>query len=230
MFVQDIFLFPISVVAKCFILLFGWHLLDDVVLNKLTKYNRSVLIFSHTSYVDFYIFIIYLLAYKRYLQIRTLIKPQPFEYAGLLLRSLGGIPSTKIEDSNGGAVKRICSELEQSNNFGFLICPKGTILNKPWKKGYYHIAKTLNAKLMVTGFDYEEKRIVVLDDYSCEEYDEHDICELLQKDIGKIVPLFPDCEVVPIRQHNEDQRGIFNYSWLLSVIGTLIFLYNIFIH
>lgn len=220
---KNVFCLILAFICKVVIFIFGWTTLDKVLISKINKNKRTIVVFSHTSYVDFFVLIIYLLAYKDGLkEIRTLVKPQPFEYAGNILKRLGCIPSTKIEDNNGGAINRITSELEQLDNFAFLISPKGTIVNKPWKKGYYYISKNLDANIMVAGFDYELKQICIFDDYRCKDYEEDEIRCILQQDIAKIVPLFPEDEVIKIREHNEDLRGIINWHWTSKVIATIV--------
>jgi 1-acyl-sn-glycerol-3-phosphate acyltransferase len=209
---------PVTLLARAILFTMGWSLLDNSTCNQLNKHDRIVLVFSHTTYADFYILILYILAHpNRINTIRTLIKPQPFEYAGSLLTKMGAIPSTKVEDKNGGAVNRIVSDLTQSDKFIFLISPKGTILNKPWRSGYYHIAKSLHAPLMVAGLDYETKRVIVSNEISYNN-DEPTIRDFLQDKIKDIVPLFPTEEVVPIRHHDPLKRGIINIKRSLTVI------------
>jgi 1-acyl-sn-glycerol-3-phosphate acyltransferase len=220
---------PVSLVAKTVLFSMGWSLLDNDIFAKIVKYKRSVLVFSHTSYADFYILILYLLAYPTKLdKVRTLVKPQPFEYAGYFLRKLGAIPSTRVEDKDGGAVNRIVSELKALDTCIFLISPKGTIVNRPWRSGYYHIAKELDAKIMVAGLDYEKKSVIIFDAYSCNEYDESDIQSILQSDMSNIVPLFPEGEVVPIRAHDQNKRTIVNgsslcFSVIICIIGYITY-------
>lgn len=189
-------------------------------------HKRSVLIFSHTSYADFYILILYLLAYPHRLRrIRTLVKPQPFKYAGWLLAKLGAIPSTRVEDKNGGAVPRIVRNLTNCPECVFLISPKGTIIKGEWRSGYYHIATQLDAHMMVAGLDYELKRPMASIPIPHGEKEE-DVKPQLLADLGKIVPLFPDSEVVPIRSHNQEKRSIMNRTKFLIMMGiTLVTCY-----
>jgi len=217
---------PVSLTAKIILFTMGWSFIDNDLFNQLTKHDRSVMVFSHTSYVDFYILVLYILAYpKRLHRVRTLIKPQPFEYAGSILKYLGAIPSTRVEDKDGGAVNRIVSELNSLKQCIFLISPKGTIIKRPWRSGYYHIAKQLGAKLLVTGLDYEKKCIIVSPSYSCNDYSESSIQTILQSHISDIVPLFPDEEVVPIRSHDPNKRTIINNQRLALVLGGCIIAY-----
>ncbi|MCJ7636569.1 MAG: hypothetical protein MUO21_03685, partial [Nitrososphaeraceae archaeon] len=177
----------------------------------------------HTTYVDFYILLLYLCAYQKELgHLKTLIKPQPFRYAGRFLRWLGGISATSINDKNGGAVDRIVNELSRFDKFGFLISPKGTIVKSQWRSGYYSIAKQLNLKykiyFIVAGADYEKKCIIASKQVLFDS-DETIIREKLQKKLSKIVPLVPSDEIVPIRKHNPNKVSSIDLRRFCSVIG-----------
>ena len=119
---------------------------------------------------------------------------------GWLLNKLGAIPSTKLEDKNGGAVNRIVNVLNKSNKFLFLISPKGTIKNSTWKTGYYHIAKQSNAKILTIGLDYYTKSIIISSDPICpHSHTEQNVTTLLQNNLKKIIPLYPDREGINIK-------------------------------
>src|SRR5579862_7077115 len=112
-------------ISKCLLFLIGWNFLLPDDFKRLNKHDKTVAIFSHTSYADFCILVLYLLAYSDDLQyVRVLVKPQPFAYIGWGLRQLGAIPATKIEEKNGGATENIINELKNQEKFVFLISPK----------------------------------------------------------------------------------------------------------
>lgn len=220
-----------SHIAKLLILIVGWRLLTDDIFVKSTRYRRAVLIFSHTSYVDFWILVLYLFAYPKQLaHIRTLVKPQPFAYMGWLLRRFGAIPATKVEDKQGGAVDRIISELQSQPDWLFLISPKGTILKRDWRSGYYNIAKAFNAPIMVTGADYEKKCLVLIDPSCSVEHTEVEAQQILQGELATIVPLFPEEEVVEIRKHDMNQRNVMSRRRLGVIIAVLIGLLTYFLY
>src|SRR3972149_2887012 len=115
-------IFVLSLIARSFLFCIGWSGINQEISNRLNKYDRSVAVFSHTTYIDFYIFILYLCAYPQQLRyIRTVVKPQPFKYAGWLLRRLGAIPATAPESNNEAAVDRIIEELRSDNKSILLI-------------------------------------------------------------------------------------------------------------
>lgn len=219
---SELFTIPLSWLSQAVLYVMGWSLLDAGTLSRISKYDRTVLVFSHTSYADFCFMILYLLAYPRELKyLRTLVKPQPFEYMGWFLRKLGAIPATKVDDKNGGAIPRIVDELKSSDKCVFLISPKGTIVRREWHSGYYYIAKALDAHFMAAGLDYEEKRVVISGDISCTE-EEPVVKEYLYKELGEIVPLFPEDEIMPIRVYSHEKRGILNVGRVLAVTLSIV--------
>lgn len=218
---ESLLLIPLSVFTKCVLMLLGWSLPTSELFSKITKNNRIVGVFSHTSYLDFYIMILYKLSYPNELKhVRTLVKPQPFEYAGWFLRKIGAIPSTRIEEKRGGAVTRIVSELKQNPKCLFLISPKGTIIKAEWRSGYFVIAKELDAELIAMGFDYEKKCIVVSEPISHNKGESY-VKEYLQNQLSNIVPLFPEEEIIPIRQHIIAHRSVISNKRLTIIFGLM---------
>lgn len=208
----------VSFVSKGILLLIGWKLLDTATLNRLNKDKYTVMVFSHTSYADFYIVLLYLFSYPNELNhIRMIVKPDSFKYLGYILTALGGIPATRITDTNGGAVDRIVDTLKQLPKCALLISPKGTILKREWRTGYYYIANKLNANLLVIGLDYEDKCVVISNDISCDNTEET-VKSFLRSKLSQIVPLFPNEEVVEIRSHQHDNRNIITKYRLYSLI------------
>ena len=219
--------FPFRLISKFILFSMGWSSIDESIFNNLNEYPNTVIVFSHTSYADFYILILYMIADPdKFKHVRTLVKPQPFEYMGWLLRKMGAIPATKVEDTKGGAVNRIVSDLKQSDRCTFLISPKGTIIKRPWRSGYYHIAVALDAKLMVAGLDYEKKRVLTSNKIHHSQ-GEPAVKEFLEKELQVIVPLFPEEEIVTIRAHDASKRGlidIYRLSWVIVGIFVIIYM------
>lgn len=220
----------LSYIAKLVLLLIGWKLPKEKHFNQFHKYKRSVVVFSHTSYADFYVFILYILAFpKEFNNVRVLVKPQPFAYAGCILKRLGCIPSSRFDQRNGRSTDRIVEELNKQGEFIFLISPKGTIVKSEWRSGYYNIAISLKAHLSAVGLDYEKKKIII--SYGIE-YDKNkeEIELFLKEQLSKIVPLFPEDEVFEIRKHNENLRSIINTSRLFLLIFLIVLLFVMLIY
>lgn len=203
----------------------GWAQLKPLTIERMTTHPRCVMVFSHTGYSDFILMIFYVLAYpqtSRYF--KTLIKPEPFAYAGPFLRWLGGIPATRVADSNGGAVTRIIEELESFPSFALLLSPKGTIVKRPWRSGYYNIAKHFGIPLMVIGADYEQKCLVASEAITSEA-SQPEIQEFLQNVLREIVPIVPEDEIVPIRPHDRSRLHLIQPERLeLLKICSFVFL------
>ena len=220
---------PFALLARTILFLMGWKLLDWLTLERLLERKRCVLVFSHTSYADFFLLTLYMISYPNDLdKIRILITPRMFEYYGLnwFLKQLGGIPAPKFDERGGNSVARIVAELNSVKHCMFLISPKGTIVKAPWRSGYYHIAKGIKADLRVAGLDYEQKHICV---YSAVSYlkDQKVIEYVLKDHLGSIVPLNPEDETVEIRRHDKDKVGIVDWQRLGTIIAILLLFYYV---
>lgn len=216
----------LSLFCKFLLFLFDWKYPSDQLFDKISKIEKSVVIFSHTTYADFYIFTLYLLAFPDELKdVRILVKPQPFKYAGWILRKLGAIPATKFNEYGGGSVAKIIEEVKDQEKLIFLISPKGTIVKSEWRSGYLAIAKELKANFMVSGLDYEKKILKLSDSIEYTEGKEKEIEIYLKNQLKDIVPLFPEDEVVEIRRHNQSKRSIIEGRRLSIIVMSIIAIY-----
>lgn len=212
---------------KFILYLLGWKPITDKQFGLLNEYPRSVVVFSHTSYADFFLMILYLLAYPQQTKnIRMIIKPEPFYYMNYFLRKLGGIPATRVADKNGGSTIKIIEELQQQAQFVLLISPKGTIVKSPWRNGYYHIASKLKCQLMVAGLDYEKKNVIIENGLNYDE-EQNKIEQVLKEKLGNIVPLFPEEEIVNIRPHNAKKISIIKYDRMIYLLVIILFTFII---
>ena len=191
----------------------GWEPMSKEMTDHLKNSRYTVCVFSHTSYWDFYVMAMYFLATPSMIGYsNVLIKPQPFKYAGWILRKLGGIPATKVEAKNGGSVGKVVEELKKKPFGSFLlISPKGTIEKKQWRSGYYHIAKALDAPLMTVGLDFERKSVYLSDRISSSE-EEPEVREFLMNALVNVVPLNPEQEVVTVRSHDPKKIGLVKFE------------------
>ena len=151
-----------------------------------------------------------------------------FDYLGPCLRRVGCIEATKVEDQNGGAVERITNTLKNEKKVLLLISPKGTIIKREWRSGYFFLAQNLSADLVAIGPDYERKKMCIGTpvSYTC---GEPFVKEWLYNDLSKIVPLYPECEMMPIRKHNKYNISIINYKPMIGigfVCYLIYYLYN----
>jgi hypothetical protein len=197
------FAIPGSYIAYFLLLYLGWSELPLSIINRFAKpKTKLVCIFSHTSLWDFYILTLYLLAYPQELaMVRFLVRADFFRYGrGRVLKLLGALPASTIDENIVGGVDKVVDTLNSYDKFVFLISPKGSILKKPWKSGFYYIADKTDAKLCCVGLDYIKKEPVMTTirgstkDFTSYE----DTCASLQNDLKEIIPLFREREIVKL--------------------------------
>jgi len=212
-------MFPLKIVSSSILYVMGWNPIDANLLCRLNHYDRQILVYNHTSYADFFIMLLYMFKYNTELYyMRTLMKPQPFRYIGRILNFFGIIPSTKVDDKNGGAVDRICSELVTRSKSLLLISPKGTIVQREWRTGYYNIAKKTHSLVVAMGLDYEEKKVKGCKHISTLGITESEVRDKLKKDLYNIVPLHPENEMMDIRPHDEWRRSLINTDHMFMCV------------
>ena len=134
----------------------GWKPIETI------PREDCVSVYCHTSYWEAFI----LFLYSQEACIITVIKPQLFTWwSSPFLRALGYIPGLRLEDRGSGGVLALINKVkkhkEKSNKpIIFLISPKGTIQNRPWRTGYKHIAQGLGWKIIPMIVDYSRRTIV----------------------------------------------------------------------
>lgn len=195
-----------TIISTCILYLMGWKPLD--LQNKYDEHKYIVCVFSHSSYYDFFIMVLYKYKYYKELHnLRVVIKPDFFNYIGCLLKSIGGVRATNISKKNGGQTEHIVKKIQKTLSAKLLICPKGTIVRGEWRTGYYHIAKALNAPICAVGLDYEQKNIYFGDVIDYQE-EEPIIKDKLYNELSNIVPLHPEQENMKIRPHNANNVSV----------------------
>lgn len=169
----------------------GWSPLDEKTLKKLENHKKIILIFPHTTCWDAAIYIFY---YLKYDIIRrrayTLINPR-FGDAEILKR-FGFIPSTHVDQKNGGMVKKIVDTVKDRDEYMILLSPKGTIQNREWRSGYYYLAKELDCEIVCGGLDYKKREFVFKEPFKIGEESLEEINEKCQNFLKDITPLNPD--------------------------------------
>jgi len=79
---------------------------------------------------------------------------------GNVLRALGGIPLNR--EQAGGAVAQAVALFESGEPLLFGLSPEGTRKKTDhWKTGFYRIAMRANVPVVIAGFDYANRRVVV---------------------------------------------------------------------
>lgn len=215
----------LRLLSKTILWMMGWYPLNQQLIDMIAKHKRLVCVFSHTSYYDFIMMVLYYLAYPEYLRnLRTLITPVYFDRLSWLLRLVGGMRAPPLYVKYNGTVLNIIKELKEMDNVYFLISPKGTILRSSWRTGYYYIAQGLECPLIALGMDYERKE-VGFGNLVDQNLDETLVRDKLVKDLAEIVPLY-DQEVVEIRKHKKSNVTVLSQKSKIGIYMIIILFFN----
>lgn len=221
--ILDIFIRIIKrLIAWVILTSIGWSIPDECYYKNMFNEDRLVIVFSHTSYWDTVLFLLYTWLYPIYTDyIVSLINPTTFEKYGSILSKMGFIPATRLEDKGKGCVKNVIDKLKDKPKSHLMISPKGTLKKSEWRSGYYWIAKGLNAKVVVVGLDYQKKAPL----FGAIHQTGNDLSKLeakLKRDIGSITPLYPEQEYYC---YDKKHCTVINKLCLISCILTIVNIY-----
>lgn len=152
-----------------------------------------VAVCGHTSYWDAFIIFFYL----QDANVVILTKPQLFTWwSSPILRYLGYIPGPKLEDRGSGGVEQIIKSIQSAKKRPglptiFIISPKGTIENRPWRSGYKHIADGLGWPVVPMVIDYSRRIVFFRNENGTE--------ELLKEALSLGCPRVPERSEIPIK-------------------------------
>lgn len=144
-----------------------------------------IIVIPHTSNTDFFIGImvrsVLQLYNTKFLAKSSLFKP-PF---GFIFRWLGGYPVDRSKNNN--LVDAVVDLFNSKESFSIALAPEGTRKKvKKLRMGFYYIAKKANVPIILIGFDFGAKRIVIDDPF----YPSDDI----ENDFKKIITFFSKCK------------------------------------
>ena len=210
--------------------LIGWSYYDWKQADQLINLKKAVVVFSHTSYWDFWLIMLYRFAYPEYLKdVYIVMKPQPFsKWYGVWLHKFKFIPSTRLEDPSNNFVKRTKTLVDSKKRAYILISPKGMMNLNQWKSGFYYLAKGLNIPIVVVGLDFQVRQLRILKSHyvnNNESYD--DMLEKLQKEMGNVVPLYPKCVPYKLQKYDINNVGVLD-PFLINMILYIIGCYTIY--
>ncbi len=163
-----------------FLKILGWKLVGAFP-KELKKY---ILIGApHTSWKDFPVSVLVRYGWREKLNFigkASLFKP-PF---GFIFRRMGGSPIDRTTSSN--KVDGIVNVFNNHEEFRLAISPEGTRRKvDKWKTGFYYIAKGANVPIVMFGFDFGRKQIIISKPYHLTEDKEKDFAHFFEfyKDI-----------------------------------------------
>jgi 1-acyl-sn-glycerol-3-phosphate acyltransferase len=143
----------------------------------------------HTSNIDFFVGVAARKLLKinvKYLAKKELFK---FPFKGMFL-GLGGYPVDRSKKNS--LVDQVVTFFEQDHDFALCVTPEGTRKRtEKWKTGFYIMAQKAQVPIVMVGFDYQNKEVVVSDFFKPSGDLETDI-NFMHKFFEKIVPKHPD--------------------------------------
>lgn len=119
-----------------------------------------IIVAPHTSNWDFPIGI-FVRSIARIDKTKFLGKSQLFKFPyGFVFKAMGGYPVVRTKDNN--LVDTVVKIFNSKDEFSIGLAPEGTRskVNR-LKTGFYHIAKKANIPIVLVGFDYPTKKIVI---------------------------------------------------------------------
>ena len=124
-----------------------------------------VIVAPHTSNWDFPLGIM-LRSITQINQTKFLGKSQLFKFPiGYFFRVLGGYPVERTKDNN--LVDSVVDIFNSKETFSISLAPEGTRSKvKRIKTGFYHIAKKASIPIILVGFDYSTKTVVIKEPFS----------------------------------------------------------------
>lgn len=215
--------------------------------DRFRKAPRSILIFSHTSYWDFFFFILYYFAEPDFGQrVRVVMSAYYYRLCPWLLSRFGVIPapshSQQVASNRErvGFVQATSEALRKQSQFILMISPEGTILSAPWKSGYYALAKELQCPIIVGGLDYEKKSIYLSEPYDCIDADSVDesthgyamlprdkVEPYLQEEMEVIVGLYPECSFTTCHPMSSVDITLINIPHLIKILSLVSIMYHL---
>ncbi len=201
----------------------GWQLPAEREIRRFANPNmkKIIVVISHTSYWDFSLMMMYRQADPRIKKLLYLVvKPQAFDSWGWALKPMGCIPATRAEDSGNGFVEKTVEQF-RDKDIRLIISPEGKLDATEWRSGYYHIAKKLQASVMVAGLDYKRKRLYFGKIHSFEDVDacsKDQLEEMLMEEMSNVVPLHPERSRVNAKSKHKNLEPVQQIPFILTIV------------
>jgi 1-acyl-sn-glycerol-3-phosphate acyltransferase len=164
----------------------GWHAVSYIP----KSVRHYVLVVApHTTNVDFFVGIAARKVLR--LKVRFVAKKEIFRFpVKNLLLNLGGFPVDRSK--NGSLVEQMTGYYKDIDDFSICVTPEGTRSKvESWKTGFYHIALSAGAPIIMVGLDYQRKWVVVSAPFMPSGDREKDF-HSMRKFFGKITPKYPE--------------------------------------
>jgi|SRR5690554_3394268 len=164
----------------------GWRI-PKVIPQSIRQY--VLVVAPHTSNIDFFVGI----AARKImgLNVKYIAKRELFVFpVKKLLLNLGRFPVDRSK--RGSLVDQMVENFQKIDDFAITVTPEGTRSKvDTWKTGFYHIASKAKVPIIMVGFDYQKKWVVVSEPFYVTDDIENDINEM-HKFFENIVPKHPE--------------------------------------
>lgn len=207
----------LSYLFKTILIIFGWKLLSARELQYFNSQKKKIIIYTHTSYFDFFIMCIYKFSYSELNNIKFGMSEIYYNMCEFILSRLGCIPvpDRHYEEYSWvdydystykvrwGFVKYLINTFKNKDEYSFSISPEGSLVKSNWKTGYYYITKGLkecghDVYIIPAGLDYEQHRIFIGTFHDINRYTNKESLELsLYEEMQYMVPLHPEKSYTP---------------------------------
>lgn len=145
-------------IAQFILRLMGWDpYIPSGLLRIMRVYPRLILVYSHTTYWDYFFFLLYMIQYNDIRKkVMVLVREDLYKrkVVGAFIRFFGGIPAPSIHTKDNGTLNSLLKSLDEKNSFLFLISPKGTRECREWRTGWYHLGHQSRSTFVPLGFNY----------------------------------------------------------------------------
>lgn len=202
----------------------GWQPLDETTLDMFRRHPRLIVVFSHTSYGDFFYYLSYLFSHPMMTsRCKALINPYWMDRYGWLLRTVGGVTATRRQDSQGGALQRIAPELQNMKEFILLISPKGSMDANRWRSGYYYLAQQLDASIMCAGFDYHRHRFTAIEPFGVKGMTLAEVELRCKRSMRSIATMYPVWSEFPLDTHTAPlETSVISDYRMATIVAVLV--------
>lgn len=171
----------------------GWERLNPETEQMLDKHKRLIMVFPHTTKLEFFLYVLYNLDSKLLRErCHFLVNSKENDKNKWILDKFGAIDAGVREIKGTGGVQKVYEKLKDKESFYLLISPKGTLKPNEWRTGYYQMAKQLNCGIMPVGFDFDEHTFVVKEPIYVDNKSFEEVSEQIKNSLYDIVSLYPE--------------------------------------
>lgn len=147
----------LTIISRLYWKIKGWKIVGKLPADQ----KKMILVIApHTSWVD--ILIGFAARHKMKIKhAKFMGKKSLFEGPfGWILKNMGGIPVDR--KAKLGVVEQVTKYYDENEEFIVGVSPEGTRKRiDKLKTGFYHIAKSANIPIILVGFDYKKREVII---------------------------------------------------------------------